>query len=84
LIDGENHYGWARISVKGSEMLLTGYAYETTPDTPIRSGQTVGGDEEGSLDRDRESGENAVASQPKMLGWLAQGALGIVGWRGLE
>jgi hypothetical protein len=78
LIDGEKHYGWARISIKGSQMLLTGYAYETTPNTPIRSGQTVGGAEESSVNQEMDLGKNAITRQPRMLGWLAQGFLGMV------
>jgi hypothetical protein len=43
-IDGQTHYGWARLSsqVKGrchSSVLLTGYAYETVPGKPIEAGQ---------------------------------------------
>ncbi|HVI07065.1 MAG TPA: hypothetical protein VND65_02100 [Candidatus Binatia bacterium] len=44
-IDGETHYGWARLSVGGAEPLsarLTGYAYETSPNTPIVAGKTSG------------------------------------------
>jgi hypothetical protein len=45
-IDGQTHYGWARLSVVGKTMTakLTGYAYETTPDTPIVAGKTSGTD----------------------------------------
>ncbi|MGA8762715.1 MAG: hypothetical protein WB562_07610 [Candidatus Sulfotelmatobacter sp.] len=47
-INGENHYGWARLSVKFHAGLpknrtwiayLTGYAYETVPDRTILAGQ---------------------------------------------
>jgi len=45
-INGQTHYGWARMSlrVNGKEMTagLTGYAYETIPNRPIRAGQTSG------------------------------------------
>jgi hypothetical protein len=44
-IDGETHYGWARITVRGNggyDAIITGYAYETVPDRPIVSGQTAG------------------------------------------
>jgi hypothetical protein len=47
-VDGETHYGWARLSVQRQQFhftaLLTGYAYETTPNTAIKAGQTSGGD----------------------------------------
>jgi hypothetical protein len=43
-IDGEPHYGWARLSVrvKGSKIsaTLTGYAYETIASKPIDAGKT--------------------------------------------
>jgi hypothetical protein len=45
-IDGEPHYGWARLSVQRQAyhftVLLTGYAYETLPNTAIKAGQTTG------------------------------------------
>jgi hypothetical protein len=45
-IDGETHYGWARLSVQRTAyhftVLLTGYAYETLPNTAIKAGQTTG------------------------------------------
>jgi hypothetical protein len=43
-VSGQIHYGWARVNVqrKGFHFLatLTGYAYETTPNTAINAGQT--------------------------------------------
>jgi hypothetical protein len=58
-INGETHYGWARFSVQASYAegvvgTLTGYAYETIANKPIRAGQTSGGtdtsfDQKGSL-----------------------------------
>jgi hypothetical protein len=45
-INGETHYGWARINVQVNTTQLTvysritGYAYETTPNKPIAAGQT--------------------------------------------
>jgi hypothetical protein len=67
VVDGEVHYGWARLSVtlghhrENGDVsgTLTGYAYETVPNQPIIAGQTTGGD------------ENAV--QPEPLGGLALG-----------
>jgi hypothetical protein len=47
-IDGEIHYGWARLTVtadrhgKRVAAKLTGYAYETLADRPIVTGQTDG------------------------------------------
>jgi hypothetical protein len=52
LINGEVHYGWARVSVNLDHQrqygdvsgTLTGYAYETIPDKAITAGQTTGSD----------------------------------------
>jgi len=49
-VNGQVHYGWARLTVEsccktiGFQILVhvTGYAYETNPDTPILAGQTSG------------------------------------------
>jgi hypothetical protein len=46
-ISGSVHYGWARLTVTTNnnfftEMLLTGYAYETVPNKPIIAGKTHG------------------------------------------
>jgi hypothetical protein len=61
-IDGQTHYGWARLSLNdlhGPE-ILTGYAYETTPNTKIIEGEIHGA---------------AVSNaQPGTLGDLARGA----------
>jgi hypothetical protein len=74
LIDGQVHFGWARLNVRirpprkqGLEAVLTGYAYETDVNTPIETGQT--------------SGEEASGLQPSTLGLLALGAPGLVPWR---
>ncbi len=52
VIDGEVHYGWARLSVTLGHQrqfddvsgTLTGYAYETVPDKPIIAGRITGPD----------------------------------------
>jgi hypothetical protein len=74
LIQGEIHYGWARLAVninsgdcKGICATLTGYAYETVPGRPIIAGRTKGPDR--------------MATQPGTLGHLAQGASAISAWR---
>jgi len=50
----ETHYGWARLSVRvqGNTVTagLTGYAYETTPDKPIKAGQETGDENSSSKD----------------------------------
>jgi hypothetical protein len=54
-INGENHYGWARLSVEFHpglpkdrtwEAHLTGYAYETVADQTIKAGQMSDGSED--------------------------------------
>src|SRR5580704_11848695 len=55
-INGQFHYGWARISVSvngdQSKSLLSGYAYETVPNKSIIAGETKGpnsSEEQGTL-----------------------------------
>jgi hypothetical protein len=90
LIGSETHYGWARISATYEEhhhhiaALLTGYAYETQPNAPIRAGDT--GQDTG------QSGEDAAPeavspTRPKAmasLGALARGAFAPPGRCGEE
>jgi len=84
-IDGQNHYGWARLSVQRQAYhltaTLTGYAYETTPNTGIKAGQTADGAESSSTTSSpgEDAANPAVAgylhdSQPSSLGALALGA----------
>ncbi len=50
-IDGKRHFGWARLNTtpfqrnNNMHALLTGYAYETQPNTPIRAGDTGNDDD---------------------------------------
>jgi hypothetical protein len=75
-INGQIHYGWARVSVGlistglhgGIQATLTGYAYETIPNKPIITGKIKGPD--------------VVVLPPASLGHLAQGASAIPAWRG--
>jgi hypothetical protein len=77
VINGEVHYGWARLSVSlikptpfggGIYAVLTGYAYETVPNKPIITGKTKGPD--------------VITLDPATLGQLAAGASQIPTWRG--
>jgi hypothetical protein len=69
-IDGQKHYGWARITIHREKFstgyylwgVISGYAYETIPNKPILAGKT--------------HSENDAT-----LGRLAQGASGISAWR---
>jgi hypothetical protein len=81
LINGTVHYGWARVNLsnylKGGTLQLTGYAYETTPQTNIVEGHVSG--------PEKASNEPAAlltpTTQPANLGLLARGADGIAIWR---
>jgi hypothetical protein len=69
LIGGQVHYGWARISTD-HQVVLTGYAYETTPNKHIRAGQTA-----------EDAAEVKTSSSGPALGMLAQGVEGMPLWR---
>jgi hypothetical protein len=77
LIDGEVHYGWARVNVKGNFLdlsaTLTGYAYETVANRPILTGFT-----NGSADTSSDASQQA---QPPVTGSLGQLAIGASGRR---
>jgi hypothetical protein len=74
-IDGETHYGWARLNVVFKDTIpyatLTGYAYETVANKPILTAGVA-------TDVNADSAE----AQPATLGHLAQGASAIPAWRG--
>jgi len=79
-IDGQTHYGWARLSVGGSslEAILTGYAYETIPNTPIVAGKTSGTDVASPVyEKQGIVGERCSAT----LAALALGAPALPFWR---
>jgi hypothetical protein len=82
LMNGELHFGWARLNVscKGLDVVatLTGYAYETVPNTPIIAGQTKGS-AEASVEPD--AALIAPALGPAPLGLLALGSHGLSIWR---
>jgi hypothetical protein len=74
VIDGQIHFGWARLSVEirparkgGAQAVLTGYAYETEANKPIETGKT--------------SGPDVASAQPATLGQMALGAAGLVARR---
>jgi hypothetical protein len=82
-IDGQFHYGWARLSVSTPahgpyKATLTGYAYETIPNKGIVAGQESGPAEIG----DNINDTNPTRSfRPASLGLLGLGATGLVFWR---
>jgi hypothetical protein len=83
LVDGQTHYGWARlnVSIKDANITakLTGYAYETEAGKPIDAGQTT------------ETGTNMPLIMPPVdsrrsrqvsaLGLLAAGCEALPIWR---
>jgi hypothetical protein len=79
LIDGQVHYGWARLTVaRGGDALLTGYAYETTPNKGIPAGLESGIDTE---TLDVPTAPSHPALQSATLGMLARGADALTLWR---
>jgi hypothetical protein len=74
-INGETHYGWARLTVKnGIVATLTGYAYETIPNKRILAGETSG--TEVALDE-----MLTPHDQTPTLALLARGADALTIWR---
>ena len=77
LIDGEIHYGWARVNVHANFLdlsaTLTGYAYETVANRPILTGFT-----HGSMDASSDASQQ---TQPPVAGSLGRLAIGAAGQR---
>ncbi|HEY4902192.1 MAG TPA: hypothetical protein VIH89_01845 [Candidatus Sulfotelmatobacter sp.] len=79
LINGQTHYGWARLSVsKDLSPVLTGYAYETIPNKTITEGHTSGPEEAGNF---APADMLTPIQQPVTLGMLARGVEGLTIWR---
>jgi hypothetical protein len=81
-VNGQVHYGWARLSVRSTYRCrvfatLTGYAYETVPNKPIIAGQTHGADAKQPAPASRKTN----SSEPATLGVLALGSPGLSIWR---
>jgi hypothetical protein len=84
-INGSTHYGWARLTVQALthpvriNALLTGYAYETTPNKAITAGRT-----HGSVERRAPPSPipmAKLAQRRASLGLLAMGSSGLSIWR---
>jgi hypothetical protein len=82
LINGQVHYGWALVKFTGPGDFLWGsiygYAYESIPGQPIRTGQTKGTSERKQADADLPTGDRPTNQS---LGLLATGARGLRFWR---
>jgi hypothetical protein len=78
-INGQTHFGWARLSVKRTgckiTAVLTGYAYETVANKSIQAGKTSGPTEAADLITP------VTATVPTTLGALAQGSPALAIWR---
>lgn len=85
-INGEIHYGWARVRVNSISYpvsvtaTLLGYAYETGANTAILTGATSG-PEETSKNNSSDAQPSALSPAPASLGLLAQGSSGLAAWR---
>jgi hypothetical protein len=86
-INGEIHYGWARFNVTDTgrrvSAVLTGYAYESNPNTPIFTGNEFGNELRDSPKPRTQAADGPVIppADPATLGRLAQGAQGLAAWR---
>jgi hypothetical protein len=78
LINGEIHYGWARVNVQANFLhlsaTLTGYAYETVANRPILTGFTHGSMDSSSDPSQENQARETQALAPGSLGQLALGA----------
>jgi hypothetical protein len=81
-ISGQVHYGWIRFSVKGNflqrTLTVTGYAYETQPDTAITTGNMGPSAKPSSLSPSQNPGAGPS------LGLLSLGSVGLPAWRPAE
>jgi hypothetical protein len=79
-IQGEIHYGWARMNVtatnKGMYGAVSEYAYETEPNKPIVTGQTGGVVKKTHQARGGSGSLKSAPPPPGSLGSLATGAWG--------
>ena len=90
-LSGQVYFGWAGFGVVfatgGSSertAVLTAYAYETTPNTPIYAGQSSDSPRESRLLPGNGTAPNTAKLQPATLGVLALGSLGLDVWRKQE
>lgn len=82
-INGENHYGWIRLTVTTNPQVggpvmtatISGYAYETIANKPISAGTAASAMSEGQVLGEIQGREGAS------LGMLALGADGLPLWR---
>jgi hypothetical protein len=87
-IDGQMHYGWARLSVQSNHKFrlvaaISGFAYETVPNKPIIAGDTGSGsaDDAGSSPTSEMFSGPQLGVKSATLGALALGSAGLTVWR---
>lgn len=85
-LNGEVHYGWvavSKVSANYGEVVatLTGYAYETEPNTPIYAGLRSDGPPESLQLREGGMAPDTTQLQLATPGVLALGSLGLDAWR---
>lgn len=82
MIHGEVHFGWARLTIPKNleSIVLTGYAYEATPNKPLKAGQTT----EADSDEVKNAEVWALPANGPSLGVLARGAEAMEVWRRKE
>jgi hypothetical protein len=74
LIQGQVHYGWARLNVSSLYAAISGYAYETQPNTPILTGQENGAEKKRHKGNHAPPSLGAPEKVPSSLGMLAGGS----------
>jgi hypothetical protein len=85
-IQGQVHYGWARLTVKWNYAYwivatLTGYAYETDPNTPVTAGNEGDGATAMNQPLVLSVDRKAQLTNPPTLSALSLGAAGFSLWR---
>ncbi len=79
-LDGETHYGWIRMNVnlgvvRDVRAIVTGYAYESVANAPIRAGQASGNAESDGNNADESVALPQSNAREVSLGMLAGGAI---------
>jgi len=90
-INGETHFGWARMSVSfhgGTDQqqrmfhaTLTGYAYETVPNKAVEAGQESDHDAASAAQPNAKPSFTPAVRNMPTLGLLALGSNALVAWR---
>jgi hypothetical protein len=86
VVNGEIHYGWARIKLVSpgayNSASIYGYAYESVPNQAIVTGKTSGTAGKNKQVSQANPAPGALDSNVQTLGMLAAGAPATAVWRG--